>query len=400
MAKPYPLENKPRGKCRRWQLRKSLGRDPATGRYRTKTRICHGTWTEACRAQLEFENDVEAAPEADGRLTVSAYLEDFIAAREASGDFAAKTIAKYREHKRVIDLNLGHARLETLSPLQIERAYTAMRNGSSPSGRALSGTYVNCIHRTLTTALSRAVDLGLIAANPCHKVHPPTIDTPEKRALTSVGIVALLGKLGDSSDEVAVLLCVMMGLRRGEAMGLSWEDVDLDARVLTVRHSYDDLGNLKDPKTRSGHRPLPMPDRVVDALRALRDAQRGRFCVSRILLASGATEPVQTGSTPVFSDEIGRRMLPHSLTRWWDRNRKSYGLDGWTIHELRHSYLTELARQGVAPKVVQELAGHSNIATTLSIYTHVSMDDKREAMDEFMDKLSRQNPSAESRRVV
>lgn len=386
MAQPFPLENKPRGKCRKWRLRKSTGRDPATGKYRRQNCTFEGTWTEACRAQAEFERDVDDAPAQDSRLTVSEYLADFIDARELSGDFAPRTISKYRDHAKVINHNLGHARLATLSPLQIERAYTAMRRGGSPSGRELSGTYVNCIHRTLTTALSHAVDVGLIAANPCQKVHPPTIDTPEKRALSSVGIVALLGQLGDSRDEVAILLCVMMGMRRGEVLGLSWGDVDTVQRLITVRHSMDDFGNLKAPKTRTSVRPLPMPERVAQALSALKDAQAAQFAATR--KRTGASEPAQDESTPVFADKLGRRMLPHSLTRWWARNRDDFGMSGWTIHELRHSYLSELARQGVPPKVVQELAGHANVATTLSIYTHADLSQKRDAVDGFESTLT------------
>ena len=75
------------------------------------------------------------------------------------------------------------------------------------------------------------------------------------------------------------------------------------------------------------------------------------------------------------------RVNPNSLEGWWNRDRKSLGLDGWTFHELRHSYLSALALKGVHPKVMQELAGHASSQITMDIYTHVNMDAKREAAD-------------------
>ena len=81
-------------------------------------------------------------------------------------------------------------------------------------------------------------------------------------------------------------------------------------------------------------------------------------------------------------------MRPDSLTQWWGEHRDGYGLRGWTLHELRHSYLSELARQGVPPKVMQLLAGHSKIQTTLSIYTHADLSQKRQAVDGFESTLA------------
>lgn len=381
MAKPYPLEDKPRGKCRRWQLRKSTGRDPATGKYRRQNKNFEGTWTEACRAQLEFEREAEAAPQADRRLTVEQYLKEFREAREASGDFRAATIDRYRANSKALCMHLGHATLSTLTSRQIEQAYTALRQGESPSGKPLSGTYVEGIHRTLNTALKRAVKLGLIPHNPCEDVTPPRNDTPEKRALPTAGIVSLVSKLGDSQTEIMVLMCIFVGMRRGEVVGLSWGDVDFENRTINIVHGYDKHRNLNETKTRNGVRPVPMPERIAELLDIHQRRQIKQINDSRKETSEGPWQPLST--SPVFCDEIGQRMRPDSLTQWWDRHRDDYGLGGWTLHELRHSYLSELARQGVPPKVMQLLAGHSKIQTTLAIYTHANMDDKRGAVDGF-----------------
>ncbi|MEE1159287.1 MAG: tyrosine-type recombinase/integrase [Atopobiaceae bacterium] len=72
--------------------------------------------------------------------------------------------------------------------------------------------------------------------------------------------------------------------------------------------------------------------------------------------------------------------MPTSLSRWWTEDRAKYGLEGWCLHEFRHTYLTLLAINGVHPKVMQELAGHYSSQISMDIYTHVNMDSKREAV--------------------
>ena len=76
------------------------------------------------------------------------------------------------------------------------------------------------------------------------------------------------------------------------------------------------------------------------------------------------------------------------MEKWWGRDRDGLGAGGYTIHELRHSYPTALARAGVHPKVMQELAGHASSAITMDIYTHVDMSGKRKAAEALAAALS------------
>ena len=88
-----------------------------------------------------------------------------------------------------------------------------------------------------------------------------------------------------------------------------------------------------------------------------------------------------SGKVAVCCDDDGERPLPDGLSRWWARHRKDYGLEGWTLHALRHTFLSLAAAQGVHPSVMMRLAGHKNPNITMKIYTHVNMESKREAMD-------------------
>ena len=129
-----------------------------------------------------------------------------------------------------------------------------------------------------------------------------------------------------------------------------------------------------------------MPEFVCDALLRRKKAQQEYFLtrnyLHRGLKKAGASRPTDT---PVVLDFYAQRVHPDTFGKWWERDRKLLGLDGWCLHELRHSYLSMLAQQGVHPKVMQELAGHASATITMDIYTHVNMDQKREAADVMED---------------
>lgn len=178
-------------------------------------------------------------------------------------------------------------------------------------------------------------------------------------------------------------MCLTLGLRRGEAVSLSWSDVDFEDRTISIRHSYDDQGNLNSPKTKSSKRMLPMPDSVYDALK-----QRQKYLMEsferkapELLLKDkkGAAIGIK-GNTAVICDNFGIRIKPNGFDQWWRKHRNLFGLEGWTLHELRHTFLTMAAKQGVHPSVMQHLTGHSNARVSMEIYTHVNLDAKRDAM--------------------
>jgi integrase len=188
--------------------------------------------------------------------------------------------------------------------------------------------------------------------------------------------------------------------------GLSWGDIDFERKVVSIRHSYDELGNLKATKTKAGTRLLPLPDITAKGLQTAKQLQAEYFeRINESRRKKGKTGPEwhleQGDETPVittkYSERIkpsslsrcgppsathyGKRMKPSSMSRWWSLEREGFGLGDYTLHELRHTYLTLLAEEGVHPKVMQELAGHYSSQITMDIYTHVNMDAKREAVE-------------------
>ena len=259
--------------------------------------------------------------------------------------------------------------------------YIAMLRGDTLSDRKSGGSYVNQIHDNIKLVFDFAIKEGALTTNPCLAANPPKMDTKEKRALKPNQARDFISQLDPREDhDCAYLLAIGMGLRRGEICGLSWGDIDFERGIVDVCHSYDALGNLKQTKTKAGMRLLPLPDSIANALLAHKEAQRQRYERTNRWRKPEEGYIAQDVDSPVISDISGSRVLPTSLSRWWIADRVGLGLDGWCLHELRHTYLTLLDINGMHPKIMQELAGHYSSQITMDIYTHVNMDSKREAI--------------------
>ncbi len=376
-------KDKPKSKCRKWQLRVPVGLDPRTGKYKTRTRrVSDMSYTQAKKALRDFIDEIEH-DEVQGRTsyTFEEYCERFLERRALGKEVAETTQKRQRCQFNAACRHIGKANLASITPAMLDDMYIAMLKGDTLSGKPSGGSYVNQIHDNITLVFEQAKKEGILVKNPCDAANPPKMDTKEKRALSSDRAHVLIAMLDEKNDrECAYLLAITMGLRRGEICGLSWGDVDFENGILDVSHSYDTLGNLKGTKTKAGMRLLPLPENVAEALREHKKAQKERYDRTNQWRKPEEGYIEQTDGSPVISDISGGRVLPSNLSRWWTEDRAKYGLEGWCLHELRHTYLTMLALSGVHPKVMQELAGHYSSQITMDIYTHVNMDAKREAV--------------------
>ena len=158
--------------------------------------------------------------------------------------------------------------------------------------------------------------------------------------------------------EFALRAAVGSGMRRGEIVGLDVRDIDFEAGEIHVVHGTESLK-------------ADLRERIA--------AIEEMFAETR--KETGSPWPVLGDDTPLMCNELGERMRPHSVTRWWECHRDGYGCQGMTLHDMRHSYLTAMARKKTDPKVLQVLAGHAKYSTTMDIYTHVDMAQKHEAVE-------------------
>lgn len=378
---------KPKAKCRKWRLVVSLGKDPATGKYPQKSRAFHGSYTEAEKALAAFVEEIEGGNVVKkSSWTYNEYAEHYMKLREVSGEFAAKTNRSTKTDLRGLGYLIGELKMQDITPRVLEAAAIDLKSGKSRSGRKLTGTTVRAYFKAATCMFKDAKKAGIIGENPFDEIQKPKADTKEKAIMNRDDYGKMLDALNpEDGMQIAVLLCATLGLRRGEACGLSWGDIDFEASTVLIQHAYDDFGNLKTPKTESGVRLLPLPEFTRDALKKRKAAQIAMTPEGKP--TKGYTRKLKDGTldleptVPVVAGKLAERIDPLKLTGWWRFHRDKFGAAEISLHQLRHTFLSLAAEQGVHPSVMQKLAGHSSPEITMKIYTHINVEAKKAAME-------------------
>jgi integrase len=351
----------------RWQGRVDLGRDAGGRRLRP---TFTGTKREVQSAIARAIRDREAGVAgASGRLTVRDYLARWMA-DSAAQRVRPRTLDGYRTVVEVhLVRGLGDVRLAKLTAPQVQAFVNAKAATLSP------GTVRN-IHAVLRRALNQAVRWGLIARNVATLVDLPPARHHAVQALTDARARAILEAVRGDRIEPLVTVTLATGLRQGEALGLRWTDVDLEAGTATIRHSLLRRGRvveLVEPKTARSRRTVVLPGFAVAALRR----QRDWFQAQQRLLAG---EDWREGEF-VFTSSVGTPLDGTNVTHRLQQLLAAAGLPRMRFHDLRHGAATLLLAAGVHPRVVMETLGHSQISLTMNTYSHVVPALQRDAAD-------------------
>ncbi|WP_432125524.1 tyrosine-type recombinase/integrase [Streptomyces sp. bgisy082] len=288
------------------------------------------------------------------------------------------TYDKYEAHVRLyLSPMLGTKRLESLSVPDVRRFLLQLEKKTTAATAKES-------HRVLRTALSAACREELIVRNVAKLVEPPRAAA---RDLSPWSLDETLDFLAASRRDplyAAFVLAIAMGLRRGEIVGLRWNDIDLENRVLLVRQQVQRRrGVLYNDETKGRRsRAIPLPAMCLAQLRWHRMRQKATY-------EATGTEWTATGY--VFATRTGRPVEPRNVHRSFVRVGEAAGLRPIRLHDARHGCATLLTAAGVAPRVVMEILGHSQISLTMDVYTHVVQDTPREAIS-HMDRLLKRRP--------
>ncbi|PGH49133.1 site-specific integrase [Streptomyces sp. Ru87] len=283
------------------------------------------------------------------------------------------TYSKYAMHVRLYLVPmLGTKRLESLGPRHVRVFLADVARKTTPATAKEA-------HRVLRTALTAACREELVTRNVASLVEAPKVHSRETTPWTLDETLTFLEEARRDPLYAAFVLGIAMGLRRGEVLGLRWSDVDLDGRVIRVSNQVQRIGGeLYQSTTKTGKaRPVPLPLICLAALRwhRLRQAEAAR---------ERGTELDPAGL--VFTTRTGRPVEPRNLNRSFSRLTAAAGLRPIRLHDARHGCATLLTAAGVAPRVLMEILGHSQISMTMDVYTHVAQDTQREAIS-HMDRL-------------
>ncbi len=308
-------------------------------------------------------------------MTLRAFVEDHWLPVLAT-QVRPSTFDSYARNLRLHVLpTLGDRPLQALKATEITALYArllASGRADHATGKGLSVRSVRYVHTILRACLQAAVDGDVLPRNAADKSKPP-VQTAKGdrhrsiRAWTSAELGAFLSRTAHQRHHVAWCLLAMTGMRRGEALGLSWDAVDLDVGTVSIRRTLVDVlagGDpvWSDPKTDRGRRLVSLDAGSVAKLRAHKAAQ----AQERLLVAAGYRD-----HGLVFAMPDGRPIHPERFSREYAETVSRSGLPTIRLHDLRHTWATLALQAGVHPKVVQERLGHSNIAITLDTYSHV-----------------------------
>lgn len=270
-------------------------------------------------------------------------------------------------------------------------------------GRTPSDRTVQQVHAVLRNALQHAMREEIITRNVARLVQVKSPRYDINRGLTFDQAKKLLVAVRGDRLEALYVLALYLGMRRGELLGLRWSDVDWDgwdrrcgehsdefcedcaesyAPSFRVRQTLQRVGRelvFVPPKTETSERAYPLIRVCAEALVRHWDGQDDERD------AAGAD---WQESGLVFASSRGGPIDPNYLRSSWHPLRVRAGLDGVRFHDLRHSCVTMLLRLGVPPHIVRDIVGHSAIEVTMTIYAHVSLEDKRAALGQLSAELN------------
>lgn len=369
----------------RWRGAISLGRTPDGRRRRIK--VSGSTKAEVIAKLKEVHRSLDAGAESPtSRLTVGAYLDRWI--EGVPGRVEQSTAADYADTVRLhLKPGLGSKVLTKLSVTDVNALWAAKRKaGYKPNS-------IRIMRTVLRSALHQAEREGLLVRNVAALSDAPRVGQPEGRSLTVAEARTLLDAARGDRLEALYALTLTFGLRRGEALGLSWSDIDLDSGLVHVRRQLQrerlpveeqqESGRhtqlvLRDLKTKRSRRTLHLTPALDGLLRSHRARQ------AREQLAAG---PGWAESDLVFATGKGTPIDPDNFAHYFHRLCARADLGHWTPHELRHSAASIMLVQGTPLWVVSEVLGHASVAITKDVYGHLLGTEKKEATEAITDVL-------------
>lgn len=316
----------------------------------------------------------------DRKQTVSDYVSHWL---DLKTGITENVRATYKGHisRYLTDTHFGKMKLADVEPNDVRTFIKALQD------RGLSSAYIQHVLTPINQAFEVAVDDSAIARNPIAKVKKPAPKKGAGKALTSEEVDSLLAAVRQDAhanrNYALYAFAFYTGARIGEILALRWRCIDWDSKTVRIDGSLKrerDKGLvIGPPKTDSSNRTLPLSPNLIEVLRKHRVAQ------NQLRLQAGTnwedhdltfcTYPDRNGTAP------GGKPLEHSnIRRTWNRLLKIANLEGYRVYDSRHTFLTRLAEQGVNPDTARLIAGHTDVRTTLSYYTHTTNQMIRDAM--------------------
>lgn len=357
-----------------------LGRDK-NGKKRQK-------WISGFKTKKEAEkelNNIVAEIQNNGyinieKIKVKEYLKNWLETY-VDVNLEKTTIESYRLNieKRIIPY-IGDIELQKLTPYHIQIMYNELLIKGRQDGKGgLSTKTVNQTHRVLKKALGQAVKLQLINKNVADFVEVPKKKKYYAKVLEEKEISKLLKVFKDTDIYIPVVLALGVGLRRGEVLGLRWQDIDFKNKTITINQTllHARKGHIfSTPKTEKSRRTIVISDNIINLLIERKEEQEKY----KEMLGEGYQD-----FDLVTCNKDGTPINPSTFSHKFSNILKQNELPNIRFHDLRHTNATLMLKNNIPAKIASERLGHSSIGITLDLYSHVT----KEMQEEVANKLDK-----------
>ena len=323
-----------------------------------KRKIVYGkTQKEVNEKANELRAQANMGIKIDSNITVSEWASTWL--KTYKGGVEYNTWKMYDiTIRNMIDPYLGDIKLKELKTAHMQKVV----NDNAQKLRSLEIFKI-----TMHQILEQAILNDLTVKNPTKGLKLPTKNkAASKRALTNEEMQKIKKAELDARTRCFVFLLLYTGIRRGEALALTKNDVDFDSGIISINKNLIMKGNVSEikdsPKTASGFRTIP----ILEPLKEILEQH---------------INSIETDL--LFTTQKGETITQTSYRRMWQKFEKAIGTKEITAHIFRHNFATILYNAGVDMKSAQQILGHSNINVTLDIYTHLDAQNKQNAADKL-----------------
>lgn len=376
----------------------SIGTDPITGKVKRKS-FSAKTKSEVIKKMDKYKASIANGTYVEpSKYLVNDWLMKWLNTYKLD-KVSPRTYDGYESYVVThIAPTIGNIPLQKLTTDDVQEMYNEKSiNGRIDGAGGLSPTTINHIHVALKQALEKAVELNYINRNVAkYCVLPKNTETKKKYFIEEEQDKILQVINRSDRYELATLLGFATGLRQGELIALTWDDLDLENKTININKSFsthknrdDDIttkyiSNVKSTKNKSSNRKMPIPGSLIGLLKTHKKK------MAEENLAAGRNNKE---FNIVFQSENGTHLNASNIHRRWKQIIARTDVDYLKFHGIRHTFPSRLLEKGENPKVVQELMGHSSISTTLDTYSHVDFKLKIDAVDKIDSYFNFENPT-------
>lgn len=370
-----------------WYVEVYLGKDPLTNKKIRKTKTCKSS-KEAKKFEAEWLVMSENGEiDVNGKMLLSDYM-DYWFDTYVKVNCAYQTQTRYKTFCDCIKSNVGHIKLEKLSPPIIQKFYSnllletiKLKNGTTKN-RYSNGTVLKT-HKMFHLALKWAVTWQMLHANPCDNVTPPADDKRNIKIWSIDETNKFLETIKDTELFLATYLAYSTGMREAEISALKWENVDLENNILKVEHSMIKKKRLitDNTKTEMSQRTISIDEYTINLLKKIKLHQQEKNL--------SLNEDNKINYEYVCSWEDGRPLSPQYITKTFTKYVKRYGFKKITFHGLRHTHASILFEGGISSNVISKRLGHARTSITDDIYIHIKPQRQKEAAEKFEELMQK-----------